>query len=99
MAQQFLRNITNSLKLILKKIYYLPIDIVEIFTRRKGIIPPRSMILIGSGNFIKIRDEFKKHFVDLRNLQPDHRVLAVSCGIGRMAIPLLSVSPGWLGKL
>ena len=83
-----LRIIPSSLKSILKKIYYIPVDIVDMFTKRDGMIPPRSMIFIGSGDFIKIGEGFKQHFIDLGNLQPNDCVLDVGCGIGRMAIPL-----------
>ena len=60
------------------------------FAKRDTMIPPKSMIFIGSGNFIEIGEGFKKHFIELGNLQPTDRVLDVGCGIGRMAIPLTS---------
>lgn len=90
MKQRLLGMIPQSLKPILKKIYYIPTDIVDMFTKRDGMIPPRSMIFIGSGDFIRIGEGFKKHFIELGNLQPGDRVLDVGCGIGRMAIPLTS---------
>ncbi|QQO57661.1 MAG: class I SAM-dependent methyltransferase [Thiohalocapsa sp. PB-PSB1] len=52
------------------------------------MIPPRSMIFVGDGDFEKIGEEFKKYFIELANLQSSDRVLDVGCGIGRMAIPL-----------
>jgi ubiquinone/menaquinone biosynthesis C-methylase UbiE len=88
MKQRLSRVIPNSIKPILKKIYYFPLDIVDLLKKRDGMIPPRSMIFIGAGDFIKIGEEFKQYFIDLGDLQPDHRVLDVGCGIGRMAIPL-----------
>lgn len=90
MKQRSLRIIPDSLKPILKKIYYVPVDILEMLTKRDGMIPPRSMIFIGSGDFIKIGEEFKRYFIELGDLQPTDRVLDVGCGIGRMAIPLTS---------
>ena len=54
------------------------------------MIPPRGMIFIGAGDFEQIGKDFKKHFIELGNLQPGDRVLDVGCGIGRMAIPLTS---------
>lgn len=90
MKQRLLRIIPISLKPILKKIYYIPADIFDMFAKRNSMIPPRSMIFIGSGNFIEIGEGFKKHFIELGNLQPTDRVLDVGCGIGRMAIPLTS---------
>ncbi len=82
--------VPKSLKPILKKIYYLPTDIVDLFTKRDSMIPPQSKIFIGSGDFIKIGEDFKEHFIELGDLQPNQRVLDVGCGIGRMAIPLTS---------
>ncbi len=52
------------------------------------MIPPRSMIFIGDGDFENIGQEFKSYFIELAHLQPSDRVLDVGCGIGRMAIPL-----------
>jgi ubiquinone/menaquinone biosynthesis C-methylase UbiE len=77
------------LKPTLKKLYYLPIDVIDRLRRDKdSMIPPKSMTFVGSGDFKKIGEEFKKYFIDLANLQPSDRVLDVGCGIGRMAIPL-----------
>lgn len=90
MKQKLLSIIPDPLKPIIKRIYYLPVDIGDIFTKRQGMIPPRSMIFIGQGDFVKIGEEFKGHFIELGNLQPGDRVLDVGCGIGRMAIPLTS---------
>lgn len=52
------------------------------------MIPPRSMIFIGNGDFKSTGQEFKRYFIELANMQPTDRVLDVGCGIGRMAIPL-----------
>lgn len=88
MKQKLSAVIPKSLKPVLKRLYYLPVDIVEVFTTREGMIPPRSMIFIGQGDFIKIGEEFKDYFIELGNLRPTDRILDVGCGIGRMAIPL-----------
>jgi SAM-dependent methyltransferase len=88
MKQRLIRGIPKSLKAFLKRIYYIPVDLLELLTKRDGMIPPRSMIFIGSGDFTKIGEGFKQHFIDLGHLQPNERVLDVGCGIGRMAIPL-----------
>lgn len=88
MKQRFLRFIPRSLIPVLKKIYYIPADATTFFTKKNSMIPPRSKIFIGSGDFIKIGEDFKKHFIELGNMQPNHKVLDVGCGIGRMAIPL-----------
>lgn len=88
MKQRIVKVIPKPLKSILKKMYSIPVNLLEMLTKRDSMIPPRSMIFIGGGDFIKIGEEFKKHFVNLGHLQPNERVLDVGCGIGRMAIPL-----------
>lgn len=80
--------IPNRLKLILKKSYYVLIDLIESIKGRDSMTPPRSMIFVGNGDFAAVGQEFKTYLVDLANLHPDDRVLDAGCGIGRMAIPL-----------
>lgn len=80
--------ISNFIKPILKRIYYFPSDIMYRFRGRDSMVPPKSMIFVGDGDFEKIGQEFKRYFIELANLQPNNRVLDVGCGIGRMAIPL-----------
>jgi len=58
------------------------------------MVPPRSMVFVGDGDFRKQGEEFRKYFVDLAGLQPSHRILDVGCGIGRMAIPLTEYLSG-----
>jgi SAM-dependent methyltransferase len=65
-----------------------------------SMIPPRSMVFVGVGDFVAVGEEFKRYFIELGGLQPQHQVLDVGCGIGRMAIPLtgyLSADGGYCG--
>lgn len=64
--------------------------IVDRLTGRERMVPPRSMIFVGDGEFEKVGREFAGYFIDLASLRPNDRVLDVGCGIGRMAIPLTS---------
>lgn len=67
---------------------------------RNDMIPPKSLSFVGKGDFEKIGREFRQHFIALAGLRPEHRVLDVGCGIGRMAIPLteyLSPAGGYWG--
>jgi SAM-dependent methyltransferase len=100
MKMKLTRYIPNILKTLLIKIYYFQIDLIEILKGQDSMIPPKSMIFVGEGDFVKIGQEFKNYFVELANLQPSDRVLDVGCGIGRMAIPLtnyLSPEGGYWG--
>jgi SAM-dependent methyltransferase len=88
MKKRLVRLIPNFLKPTLKKFYYFPIDVIDRLKGVDSMIPPRSAIFVGAGDFVKIGQEFKNYFIELANLQPSYRVLDVGCGIGRMAIPL-----------
>jgi SAM-dependent methyltransferase len=56
--------------------------------RHDRLVPPRRLDFVGHSDFVATGDEFLGHFVALAGLQPDHAVLDVGCGIGRMARPL-----------
>ncbi len=72
------------------KVYYYIYDLLDKLMGRERLIPPKSIIFVGKGDFEKIGQEFKTHFINLANLQPDHRVLDVGCGMGRIAVALTS---------
>jgi len=81
--------LSPNLRLIFRRIYYFPLDIVNHFrTKKETLKPPKGMIFTGSGNFSKQGETFLKYFIDLGNLKPDDYVLDIGSGIGRMAIPL-----------
>jgi SAM-dependent methyltransferase len=88
MKKRLTRLVPRFLKPALRGIYYLPLDVIDAVKGRDSMIPPRSMIFIGSGDFTWIGREFKGYFVQLGGLQSNERVLDVGCGIGRMAVPL-----------
>jgi SAM-dependent methyltransferase len=54
-----------------------------------SLTPPRGLAFVGGGDFERTGREFLGYFTDLGGLRPDHDVLDVGCGIGRMAVPLL----------
>ncbi|XHX81155.1 MAG: methyltransferase domain-containing protein [Stenomitos frigidus ULC029] len=92
--------IPSSLKPKLKRVYYFVIDSVCKLRGRNNLLPPESMIFVGSGDFSEIGQIFKTYFIELANLQPDEKVLDIGCGIGRMAVPLtnyLSKKGGYWG--
>ena len=74
----------------LRALYYYPGDIRDTLLRRRNpLVPPRAeSAFVGDGDFAGMGRRFLDHFVTLADLKPDHRVLDVGCGIGRMALPL-----------
>ena len=68
----------------------LLMDAFDRLRNLKPMIPPESKIFVGNGDFEEIGREFKDHLVKLAGLKPNHRVLDIGCGIGRMAVPLTS---------
>lgn len=52
------------------------------------MLPPAEMNFVGDGDFSAVGDHFLEHFIKVGGLLPQHRVLDVGCGIGRMALPL-----------
>lgn len=75
---------------LLKPFYLRALDFSDAAERRRDMIPPRTMNFVGGGDFRSIGLEFRKLFTETGGLKPEHRVLDVGCGIGRMAIPLTS---------
>ena len=64
-------------------------DLLDALTRRRDpLAPPRRLLTDDYSEFERIGNEFLGHFVELGGLRPDHRVLDVGCGLGRMAVPL-----------
>ncbi|MBJ8348702.1 glycosyltransferase [Antrihabitans sp. YC2-6] len=60
--------------------------------REELLTPPQPLMeFVGSldaDHFHWVGDEFFQYFLEYGHLQPDHRVLDIGCGSGRMAIPL-----------
>ncbi|MEJ6782634.1 class I SAM-dependent methyltransferase [Aminobacter sp. Piv2-1] len=50
--------------------------------------PDAGSVFVGDGDFRAVGAEFLGHFIRLGGLKPEHRVLDIGCGIGRMAVPL-----------
>jgi SAM-dependent methyltransferase len=56
---------------------------------RDRTLPPRRLQLaVGGGDFKSIGDEFRGYFIELGGLEPQHDVLDVGSGSGRMAYAL-----------
>lgn len=73
-----------SLRYSVRRIIYLPQDL---FAKRDSLVPPKGLIFIGSGDYLKIGEHFFGHFKKYCNITPDSSILDIGCGIGRMAVP------------
>jgi len=62
--------------------------------RRDMLTPPRRLRFVGDGDFAAIEREFADHLRAYAGLDPEHRVLDVGCGIGRIAVPLVGYLSG-----
>lgn len=56
---------------------------------RDPTLPPRRLqVAVGGGDYRAVGNEFRRHFVELGRLEPQHDVLDVGSGSGRMAYAL-----------
>ncbi|KQB37706.1 class I SAM-dependent methyltransferase [Flavobacterium aquidurense] len=81
--------ISPKSRFLVRKLYYLPIDFFSFISRSKNkLVPNKGDIFIGGGDFATQG----KHLFDLlkkyASIEPDHAVLDIGCGIGRVAVPL-----------
>lgn len=89
LLKQNVKRIIKPIFVIVKAVYYFLIDSFEsAFGLREELVPPRSLIFVGDGDFKKTGNEFLKYFIEIGGLKKNDRVLDVGCGIGRMAVPL-----------
>jgi SAM-dependent methyltransferase len=56
--------------------------------RRDPLRPPRRLLTGDYSDFERLGEEFLTLFTELGGLRPDHAVLDIGCGPGRMAVPL-----------
>lgn len=73
-----------SLRYGIRRVIYLPEDILK---KRNPLVPPKGLLFVGSGDYLKIGEQFFGHFQKYCNLTPNSAVLDIGCGIGRMAVP------------
>ena len=73
-----------SLRYSVRRIIYLPQDLL---VKRDSLVPPKGLIFIGSGDYLRIGKHFFEHFKKYCAITPDSSILDIGCGIGRMAVP------------
>ena len=80
-----------SWRFVARRLYYWPYDLYDgLSGQRDAMIPPRGMIFTGSGDFKAQGEKMLEYFRTLAGLKPEHSVLDIGSGIGRIAIPLTS---------
>ncbi|MDR1724654.1 MAG: class I SAM-dependent methyltransferase [Tannerella sp.] len=81
--------LTPKMRFIARRIRYFPVDLYDSFTgKRDAMTPPKGLIFIGSGDFVKQGEMLLDLLVRYAALKPDSSVLDIGCGIGRLAVPL-----------
>jgi len=79
----------TGLRYLALKVVYGPGDMLARVTKRqRAMVPPRSMIYTGRGDFIEQGKRHLKYIVQYGKLKQDGKVLDVGSGIGRTAIAL-----------
>jgi SAM-dependent methyltransferase len=81
--------LTPKSRLLIRKLYYYPVDILDgIRGNKNKYVPNKGDIFIGSGDFLSQG----KHHLELldkyADLKENHSVLDIGCGIGRAAVAL-----------
>lgn len=83
--------ISPKSRLLVRKIYYSPVDVFNSISGRKNkMVPNKGDIFIGSGDFVEQGRHHLRLLEEYAALKPNHSVLDVGCGIGRVAVPLTS---------
>ena len=79
----------TKIKVNSKKVILLSNDIFDAICGRKNkYVPKKGDIFIGSGDFIKQGKHHLELLKKYANLEKDHSVLDIGCGIGRAAVAL-----------
>jgi SAM-dependent methyltransferase len=88
-ARKLFYTLPPAMRMLALKLYYGPGDLWEQLTgKRNQLIPPRSMIYTGRGDFISQGKLHLKYLTQLGDTRPEHSVLDIGSGIGRTAVAL-----------
>ena len=92
MLRKFYYFLSPSSRYLIRRIIYFPTDLIASF--KNELRPPRGMIYTGSKDFIQQGRDWKDLFIQYGHLLPDHHVLDIGSGIGRIALGLLPFLKG-----
>jgi ubiquinone/menaquinone biosynthesis C-methylase UbiE len=83
--------IPRPIRWVLRKVYFLPLDMVERVTgERDELVPRRGANFTGSADgFRRTGTRLVQQLVDLAGLTPRDHVLDIGCGVGRLAVALI----------
>lgn len=84
-------SIPPGLRMLLRRLIYLPSDAWQQVTNRDAMIPSKGDIYTGSGNFIQSGQKFTELLTEYCDLSSESKILDIGSGIGRLAIPLTEV--------
>jgi cyclopropane fatty-acyl-phospholipid synthase-like methyltransferase len=88
-ARSFFYSLPPSLRFAARRLYYLPTDVYEGWTgQRDALTPPKGLIYTGSGDFRAQGQQLLQLMRELGQLQPEHHLLDIGSGIGRLAVAL-----------
>jgi ubiquinone/menaquinone biosynthesis C-methylase UbiE len=68
--------------------YYVADNLEVICGKRDRLTPPKRLVFVGDDDFVKIGNKVLQLLTEHGGLEPDHQILDVGCGIGRVAVPL-----------
>lgn len=88
------RAIPKPVKVFIKNLCFDAIDLTDRSERVRDMLPPRRMRFVGDGDYKGTGLKFREMFIQYGGLKPEHSVLDVGCGIGRMAVPLTGFLKG-----
>ena len=81
--------IPNFMRPTLRKTYYRMADKLANLRGRDPLTPPQAIsFALGGGDFEQVGQTFKHYFIEFGQLAPQHQVLDIGSGVGRMALPL-----------
>ncbi len=84
-----------------RRLVFFPIDLIDtVLNKRPPLVPQKGKIFTGQGNFVADGNKMLQDIISTCTLKPEHHILDIGCGIGRLARPLtefLSVDGSYQG--
>jgi SAM-dependent methyltransferase len=81
-----------SIRFLVRRLWYVPVDFLDLITgKRHPLCPPKGLIYTGSGDFLAEGRRVASLCVTEAGLLPEHRVLDIGSGMGRLAVGLTEI--------